>query len=156
MRRFYYPHDPIIGDLKERFWKKVDILDGFATDEDCWLWTAATDTKGYGIIHFKRKQYLAHRISYWIYKQYCQSNLLRTPEICVLHRCDSPACINPSHLFLGTVADNNKDMYNKKRSHNQNITHCPSGHEYTEKNTYINSYGGRICRKCGSIRSRKA
>jgi len=36
-------------------------------------------------------------------------------NLCVLHRCDTPPCCNPEHLFLGTIADNNKDMRNKMR-----------------------------------------
>jgi len=36
-------------------------------------------------------------------------------HLCVLHGCDNPACSNIDHLFLGTKADNNKDMHNKNR-----------------------------------------
>lgn len=39
--------------------------------------------------------------------------------------------------------------------HQLRKTHCPSGHEYNEKNTHINTRGGRICRTCGSWNARK-
>lgn len=95
------PQDKLIVDLKERFWKNVDILDGFATDEDCWLWTGSKISSGYGQIFFRGKMRLVHRISYWIYKDYCQSNLLREEHIKICHSCNCPLCINPGHLFIG-------------------------------------------------------
>ena len=158
--RKYLPHEEIIEDLKERFWKKVEDV-SFFTDEDCWLWIGGTDTNGYGQIHFRREMRMAHRISWWIYKDYCQSNLLDTPEICVLHKCDSPLCINPNHLFLGTRADNNKDKMEKGRATNGLIIEkkgklfCIYGHEFTLENIKVGNDRKRRCLKCMKKRSKE-
>jgi hypothetical protein len=95
--------------LEERMLNKFRV-DGATR---CWLWTAAQDKKGYGVIQeggfYAPKNLLAHRASWMIH---CGD----IPEgLCVLHRCDRPPCINPDHLFLGTVRDNHADMDNKGR-----------------------------------------
>lgn len=91
--------------VSERFFEKVEPV----TESGCWLWTASTNRSGYGQFMIKPRPYLAHRVSW---------SLLRgsIPEgMHVLHKCDTPACVNPDHLFLGTDADNVKDMYAKGR-----------------------------------------
>lgn len=100
--------------IDERFWPKVDIHG----PDDCWSWLASRRTgSDYGqfvdtyIENGKRVQkfYAAHRLS-WI--------LTHGPipdRLCVLHRCDNPLCVNPSHLFLGTNKDNVDDMKKKGR-----------------------------------------
>lgn len=94
------------GTLEERFWTKVQQTEG------CWLWTASKNNKGYGKLTLSSGQKkLAHRVSYEIaYGKISDS-------ICVLHKCDTPLCVRPDHLFLGTKADNNADMKVKGRTH---------------------------------------
>lgn len=91
-----------------RFWDKIKRSD------NCWLWTASVNTQGYGQMWQRRtgqpkRKHAVHRLSY-------QLAYGPIPEgLSVLHRCDTPRCVNPAHLFLGTQADNMTDMHKKAR-----------------------------------------
>lgn len=99
------------------FWAKVD-KSGPIPDQSkphyvglhpCWIWTSKK-RGGYGRFLIKRKPETAHRIMWQIV-------FGSIPEgKCVLHRCDNPSCVNPSHLFCGTRNDNNKDKAKKGRA----------------------------------------
>lgn len=67
----------------------------------------------------------------------------------VCHTCDTPSCVNPYHLFLGTDYDNISDAIRKGRR-GKPITHCKRGHEYTPENTLhrTNSFTGKTSRAC--------
>jgi hypothetical protein len=78
---------------------------------DCWEWTGSLNGKGYGQINIKGGNVpsLVHRTSYAEF-------VGPIPEgLDVLHKCDNPLCFKPSHLFLGTHADNMKDKMEKGR-----------------------------------------
>jgi hypothetical protein len=101
----------------------------------CWIWRANSAKHGYGRFTIKRnlkrpKHLLAHRVSYYLYN----GEFDETLNIC--HKCDNPRCVNPSHLFAGTQADNIKDMIKKGRHLEQQKTHCKRGHEFTPENIY--------------------
>ena len=75
----------------------------------CWEWRGAQGSDGYGRVRRKSKTYSAHRFSYELFKGQIPQGL------CVLHQCDNPLCVNPTHLFLGTKRDNTADMLRKGR-----------------------------------------
>lgn len=90
--------------LVERFLSKVD------TSGDCWIWQAST-VRGYGQLSTQRGKApaRAHRLSYELFVGPIPEGL----EVC--HQCDTPSCVRPSHLFIGTHHDNMLDAASKKR-----------------------------------------
>jgi len=75
----------------------------------CWLWKAGTFKDGYGCFTYNGKIQRAHRVSYQLFLGSIPEGLL------VCHKCDIRKCVNPDHLFLGTVLDNNLDCIRKNR-----------------------------------------
>ena len=94
-------------DLAARFWSKVDRR----SDSECWPFTGAQDSHGYG--SFKRSTRCtahAHRLAW---------ELTRGPipaSAVIRHACDTPLCVNPGHLVVGTHADNVADRVARGRS----------------------------------------
>ena len=83
----------------------------------CWVWRGKIlkPGMGYGLASQHAKWQLAHRLSYKTFVGPIPDGMQ------VLHRCDTPACVNPDHLYLGTQADNMKDMTAKGRGWWQNV-----------------------------------
>lgn len=122
----------------------------------CWLWTRATMGKNgneYGTCFLNYKAIVAHRLSYKTFKGDFDHKL----DVC--HKCDTPLCINPDHLFLGTHADNMRDCVFKGRNPKMlKQSHCKNGHELYEKNIlWKNNRKGkhRICKICYNDKRRQ-
>jgi hypothetical protein len=89
----------------DRFMDKVSP----EPNSGCWLWTAGMSKSGYGTFAIKITKERAHRAAWSLFKGVIPAGVY------VLHKCDTPLCVNPEHLFLGTAADNNRDMMSKGR-----------------------------------------
>lgn len=89
-----------------RFWSKVEKTDG------CWIWRACIGRQGYGRFG------LGSRASGTASAHHVAWEITNGPRggLWVLHKCDNKACVRPEHLFLGTHADNMRDMVAKGRS----------------------------------------
>ena len=89
-------------DITSRFWSKATHSNG------CWKWTGGL-SHGYGIFRMKSKTRLAHRVAWEMEYGHIPTGM----QVC--HKCDTPECIRPSHLFLGTQQDNIQDALQKGR-----------------------------------------
>lgn len=88
----------------DRFWPKVNKT------ETCWFWTGAADSKwGYGSLYHEDRVHLAHRVSWMLFRGPIPEGM----DVC--HKCDTPPCVNPDHLFIGTRLDNMRDCSFKGR-----------------------------------------
>jgi hypothetical protein len=124
-------------------------------ENGCWEYAKhRKPPKSYGFLVVNGRDVGAHRIA-WEH-----ANGRRVPDgLHVLHKCDNPPCCNPAHLFIGTIADNNRDRHAKGRtvvprpspvsSHFKPKTHCHLGHPLSGDNLYRNSRRGtKKCATC--------
>lgn len=87
---------------ESRFWSYVDIGD----DDTCWMWLGGTDGLAYGQSSFDGRTQRAHRIAWTI-----ANGSAPAPGKLICHGCNQPLCVNPSHLYAGTHADNALDRH---------------------------------------------
>jgi len=79
------------------------------TESGCWIWTRCTSRQGYGQITICRKTIPASRVSYELFVGPIPDGMF------VCHSCDTPPCVNPAHLWIGSPKDNVSDMIKKGR-----------------------------------------
>jgi hypothetical protein len=87
------------------FWQHVSDYG----NNSCWNWKHRKNSRGYGTLKILSKSVLAHRYAWEITNGEIKNGF------CVCHKCDNTACCNPSHMFLGSRADNNADKMTKGR-----------------------------------------
>jgi hypothetical protein len=128
----------------------------FDKTEGCWIWKGARVQGGYGFFWDGTRRVRANRFAYLTYV-----GPITDPLMQVCHRCDTPACVNPAHLFLGSAKENAEDRDQKGRGNvvaahaaRRATTVCRHGHRYTEENTRRSRLGTRSCRECRRIAKR--
>lgn len=113
----------------------------------CWLWLNALNEDGYGHMKVGNKTYLSHRLSHELFVGPVPD------DKCVMHECDTPSCVNPGHLKIGTWGDNNTDRHNKGRT----VIHwsglCKRGHDL-DTHGYHRKNGTRYCATCRGMKPR--
>lgn len=80
------------------------------SDNGCWNWKKTINSAGYGNVWFRGKLWVAHRVSFLIFRGEFNPNRM------VCHTCDNRKCINPEHLFLGDAFQNCQDAIRKGRA----------------------------------------
>lgn len=131
---------------------KARIESRVTVDENgCWIWPGWRNHKGYSEIGYRGENWRGHRLAYMLWKGPIPDGLF------VCHTCDVRTCINPLHLFLGTVDTNNKDCAAKGRQKYSAAQwpNCKHGHPFTPENTYITKAGHRSCKTCTRARHRR-
>ena len=100
-----------VVDPHKRFLEKIKI-------NECWEWLGCKNSDNYGFFKIGKKMIGAHRFSYEHYYGQIPDGM------CVLHKCDNPSCVNPSHLFIGTPKDNSIDRKQKDRGYRPQGEKC--------------------------------
>lgn len=102
----------VVPSTEDLFWLKVDKNGPTMPkmDTNCWVWTGATDSDGYGVFAVKRRLTGAHRFGYVI-----QNGDIPDGHL-IMHKCDNPPCVRGTHLGTGTNEANLRDMAEKGRA----------------------------------------
>jgi len=91
--------------VKCRFLSKVNFS---SVKGGCWIWTGTRHGKGYGHFRLKGRIEKAHRVAY----QLLVGPIAPGNDVC--HKCDTPSCVNPKHLWTGSDNENREDRQQKR------------------------------------------
>lgn len=125
--------------MNDAFASKIDY------SGECWEWTAALNSRGYGVVSIDGKLHLAHRVSY-------ERNMAPIGEgLTIDHLCRNKRCVRPSHLEPVPLAVNIQRKW-------EAYTSCKRGHEMSGDNVRVHKRQdgstNRECRECGNARRR--
>lgn len=138
-----------MASLVDRFLDQIEP----ATDSGCMEWGGRMppSLKGYGAISMPLDggfwTISSHRLAWVLFRGPIPDNLQ------VLHDCDNRACVNPSHLSIGTIQQNMIDRDKRGRNHNKSKTVCKYGHAFSDKNLSLYKRARR-CKECRKVTER--
>lgn len=107
----------------------------------CWEWHGAQKKNSYGKFRFEGKTIDAHRMAWFLAFEQEAKGI-------ICHHCDNVICVNPEHLYEGSVQSNQRDAVDRKRHKNSRKTHCIRGHLLSGKNIWIYQGKYKARRQC--------
>lgn len=124
--------------VEQRFDEKV------SRSSSCWIWTARTNGRGYGMFFREGREVRAHRFALERVKGPI------APGLEVDHLCRNTLCVRPDHLEAVTHQENVRRGRFPEIARQRQLrkTHCPAGHRYAGFNLVVNIRGHRVCRTC--------
>lgn len=128
---------------ERRFWAQVSLPD----ENGCMRWLGYTRRDGYATFHLAPRRQLVHRVAYRLAHGHLPSDgvIDHVKQKGCLYR----NCCAPDHLQAVTQQEN--VSRGDAGAHQLRKTHCPQGHEYSERNTYWYPQGYRRCRTCARV-----